>query len=361
MIGLHARKTPRVALSPSRRPGISPLRRSSLIPFAVAEEQIQDLWVPAEMPGHRDWIPVLVMISGWRGVGKTLTMTMLGLIQRERYRMAGMRNWRLMSNYPVIGADVVDPKIVDQLATFDPRMSRSTVLVDELPSYFPNRKSLRSINVDFSTFIQQVRKRDIEIIFTAQVPLRVDVQITEQVDWYVIPEVFGPRRRFLRLYWFDFKGQYVGNGHKYWPPRKDEADIVKIYGPLDSVYGKYPTGQVIAPQWSGYRDDIIAQDDWDESKFVDAPDPEYLALMESQAKQPGASPGRAAAPAEVLPPPRTLAEFIERQGPQFNLKAVWGEAQQFLPATSTYKVFREAVKQCGYTVADSGYDAYRMG
>lgn len=354
MSGVHAS----VSLSPSRRSRLSPGRRSQIIPFGTEEIKGPELWTPAEMAGHRDYIPVLVMISGWRGVGKTLTMTMLGLIQRERYREAGMKNWKLMSNYPVIGADVVDPKIVDQLATFDPRMSKSTVLVDELPSYFPNRKSLRGINVDFSTFIQQVRKRDIEIIFTAQVPLRVDVQITEQVDWYVIPEVFGPRRRYLRLYWFDFKGQFIGNGHKYWPPKKDEADVVKIYGPLDSVYGKYPTGQVIAPQWSGYRDDIIAQDDWDESMFLDAP---TQSPEEQQANLAEAVAKPVDVPQEANnKPPRTLIELLKRQGNEVNLKDIWGQAQPFLPRMSTYKVLREAMREQGYIVADNGYNAVRL-
>jgi len=347
--GIHAS----ISLSPSRRSRISPKRHVSIVPFSSEEEKGPEVWTPCEMAGHRDYIPVLVMISGWRGVGKTLTMTMLGLIERERYRMAGMRNWKLMANYPVIGADVVDPKIVDQLATFDPRMSKSTVLVDELPSYFPNRKSLRGINVDFSTFIQQVRKRDIEIIFTAQVPLRVDVQITEQVDWYVIPEVFGPQRRYLRLYWFDFKGQFIGNGHKYWPPKKEEADVVKIYGPLDSVYGKYPTGQVIAPQWSGYRDDIIAQDNWDTSMFLD---PEVAPE----------SPDTAAdAPFDLPPPPkqrepRTLAELIDQQSESVDLRDVMPAAKAFLPRGASYRVLREAMRERGYIISDMGHEAVKL-
>ena len=348
MSGVHAG----VSLSPSRRARLSPKRPSQIIPFGIEEEAGPEIWTPAEMPGQKDYIPVLVMISGWRGVGKTLTMTMLGLIQRERYTEMGMKNWKLMANYPVIGADVVDPKIVDQLATFDPRMSNSTVLVDELPSYFPNRKSLRGINVDFSTFIQQVRKRNIEIIFTAQVPLRVDVQITEQVDWYVIPEVFGPKRRYLRLYWFDFKGQFIGNGHKYWPPRKDEADVVKIYGPLDSIYGKYPTAQVIAPQWSGYRDDIIAQDNWDASKFFD-PEIPLTAEQLSEEKFQTISP-------DVIPPARSLAEFIARLPDSVNIKTIWEDAKGHLPAGASYKVLKEALRATGFESPDRGYDAVRM-
>jgi hypothetical protein len=260
-----------------------------------------------------------------------------------------------MANYPVIGADVVDPKIVDQLATFDPRMSKATVLVDELPSYFPNRKSLRTINVDFSTFIQQVRKRDVEIIFTAQVPLRVDVQITEQVDWYVIPEIFGPGRRFLRLYWFDYKGQFIGNGHKYWPPRKDEADKIVIYGPLDCIYGKYPTGQVIAPQWSGYRDDIIAQDDWDESLFIDAPDSAIIPGQDPTLSQ-VATPTPTPIPTTAV---RSLAGFIAIQPDTVNLKDIWEDAKLFMPKGATYKVLRSAMQQAGYIIADNGYKAVK--
>ena len=344
-----------ISLGPSGK-GISlaPRRGLQLRPVWEKKEESAPLWYPTEIPGHRDYIPVLVMISGWRGVGKTLTETMLGLIQKARYQEAGLHHWKLMSNYPVVGADIVDPKIVDQLATFDPRMKNATVLVDELPSYFPNRKSLRGVHVDFSTFIQQVRKRSIEIIFTAQVPIRVDVQITEQVDWYIIPERFGPRGRFLRLYWFDFKGQFMGQGHKYWPPKKEEADVVKIYGPLDSIYGKYPTGQVIAPQWSGYRDAIIEQDDWDESLFVDGapvggrPMPEKTVIEQI--------PDLMNRPVE---PPRNLEEFIFQLPKAVDIKQIWTDAKVFFPKGATYKMLRVELRAKGYQVPDNGYQAVR--
>lgn len=343
-----------MALSPSSRVSLSPRRRSVIVPFSADEDNGPEVFTPVLMPGHRGYIPVLTMISGWRGKGKSLTMTMLGLIQRERYRNFGMHNWKLMANYQVTGADVVDPDIVERINSFDPRIRDATILIDELPSYFSSRRSLAKSNTTFGAFIQQVRKRNLEVIFTAQMPMLVDVTIRQQIDWYILPEIFGPRRRFLRLYWFDFNGQFMGDGHKYWPPKTWDADIVKIYGPLDSIYGKYRTDQVIAPDWSAYKSEINALTDWDETLLYDsqgAPVNEALPMPQVEAHP--------VAP-EQLPPAKTLEALIDRQEAQVDVRDLWGTAQAFLPKGSSYKALKQAMRARGYGVPDKGWIAVRM-
>lgn len=339
-------------LGPSKRISLAPKRRSQIVPFNDTDDTGPEIWTPVFLPGHKGYVPVLTMISGWRGKGKTLTMTMLGLIQRERYRTAGMRSWKLMANYVVDGADVVDPNIVDRLIHMDPDMRNATILVDELPSLFSNRRSLSGSNRDFGVFIQQIRKRNIEMIFTAQIPMLVDRQIREQIDWYVLPEVFGPKRQYLRLYWFDFNGQFMGQGHKYWPPKIWDADIVKVYGPLASIYGKYRSDQVVAAYWSAFKDDINNQTDWDQSLLYDAQAAPVVALPQPVEPQP-----ERPAP---LAPANNVVELIDRQPDQVDVKEFWEEAQQFLPTGSTYKKLKEVMRLRGYKVADTGYVAIRM-
>jgi hypothetical protein len=299
---------------------------------------------PTLLPGQPGYIPVVTMLAGHRGAGKTLAMTMLGLVQQARYHAAGLKGWKLMANYAVQGADYCSPDIIDRLIAFDPAIRNATVLIDELPSLFSNRRSQSGVNRDFGVLIQQIRKLNIELIFTAQKPRTVDVQLRDQIDWYAIPELCGPGKNFLKVYWYDFDGQFIGNGHKYWPPTKQEADVVKVFGPLSLIYGKYRTEQVIGALWSPNRDDIEA--DW------------ATGAIEQPVVTTPAQPPTAVNVDTITV--TNIGEWLAQQDTNINIKDAWDSVQPFWPASQPQKIFREFLRQNGYQVPDRGKVAIRL-
>lgn len=55
-------------------------------------------------------------------------------------------------------------------------------MIDELQILFDSRSSMKKQNVKFSNFIQQVRKRNIIILATAQFSNTVDLRFRQHID-----------------------------------------------------------------------------------------------------------------------------------------------------------------------------------
>lgn len=241
-------KPRRIAVAPSRTPKVS--------------EQILR---PADMVLHSNSSPLCSMLVGRRGAGKTLGMTAIGYFMRQAYVRAG-GSMRLCSNYNVSFADLVDEHIVDRLNVFPTWGHDLLVLVDEVSAYFPGRRSLARINLDFCEFLRQIRKRRVEFVFTTQFPQVIDQQLLMQVDLFIQVEMLrrgcgaAGHRVCLELVTHDWWGQWTGEMMpRVWPPRERDASWTTLLHRVDLLFGSYDTKEVVAPIWSSRREGIIAE------------------------------------------------------------------------------------------------------
>ena len=311
--------------------------------------------LPWEVPVSGSFYPIIAMFWGRRGQGKTLSMTAVGAMMLQRYLWAGIKSsaanpdgHKICANYHVSFADFYNPMLVDMLVDFPPWAHHMTCLVDEILAYFPNRRSLARGNLNFGTFLQQIRKRKIELLFTTQFPQNMDKIMVEQVDLFIRPEIYN-RGNSVRLIIHDWWGQFTGNmWTKKWPPIFEPPDwIIPIHG-IKNVYGAYPTEEVVAPMWSGNRMEIVNQQ-WTEEELA------------SQRTNP---PGKEGGPLEVAPNSainpehdravRSVEELILRQGDEFFTDEI----------IDTAKILDGTIKQTAdmhRALALHGYTIMRVG
>ncbi len=292
-------------------------------------------------PGFNDR-PLVLFLMGRRGEGKTLAMTALARMQKSRFakfRMPNGARKRVVSNYRVSFADRSDPYLLDDLIKFPEQARNLFICVDEVGSAFPNRRSLAAVNVDFSNFLTQIRKRNIEVCFTTQFPQVIDYQLLMQVDLFIRCEKFWGGRG-VRLWYHDFWGQWTGKDHrKKWPPDKREWDWYNDLTGTDAVWGTYDTGELVAAINSSTRDQMI-ESQWDLPKPVA---PQLVSVPDM-------------APAE------TLEEYLFRHaGGSFDLLAHLTTAKKFEPSITNLPTFAVWLEANGHeTWKDGGKFFARM-
>ena len=223
----------------------------------------ETLWTPEDHPHPwwRQFRPIVIMYFGRRGKGKTLAMSTVAKYQQLRYRHNNVK-MQIMANYHLEFADRASPYIVNDMASY-PDWARDAILcIDEVGSQFPSRRSLAGVNLNFANFLTQVRKRNVEVMFTTQFPQVVDQLVLLQCDLFVECDV-DRSGRTLDLYIHDWWGQWTGKTQrKPWPPDSDAYDEMRtIYNPKQ-MFGSYRTSEVIAAQWDKRRDETIRTEGW---------------------------------------------------------------------------------------------------
>jgi len=124
---------------------------------------------------------VIVLYKGRRGAGKTLTMT------KDAYNYYCM-GWNVYSNiefqFPHEYISENDIISIDA----DSSINNCVLVIDEIQVLLDSRRSSRGRNVDFSYFIQQIRKRNIILLCTTQFTGTVDLRLREHIDVIAKPK-----------------------------------------------------------------------------------------------------------------------------------------------------------------------------
>jgi hypothetical protein len=233
--------------------------KSDVSPFVTHNESASaGLLIPGEVRGQRNFEPLVVMLYGRRGAGKTATMTALGAWFQQQYQKSGTPV-HIAANYKVDFARYCSPYLIDELGDFPEWGERLVVLIDEISAYTASERSTSRATLDIGVFLTQVRKRDVEIIFCTQFPQEISRRVLRQVDIFIEVEQTADNKDSL-LYCHDYWGQWTGGwSRKPWPPTKEEADWkIRVYG-VNAIWNRYDTKEVIAPVWSDQREQIIGQ------------------------------------------------------------------------------------------------------
>lgn len=235
--------------------------------FPAEKKPESNFFLARDIRPGRAFRPLCIMLWGRRGEGKTLGMTAIAAAMRASYIEQGVRYhrekrpWgrRIGSNYHIDFADFNNPMLVDMITDFPDWAGNSLFCIDEMGAYFPNRRSLARPHLNFSTFLQQIRKLGTELIFTTQFPQNMDGQILQQIDLFATPRRVNNGRDLKIMLW-DWWGQFTGDfSNKRWPPNPTEnpPDYTLTIYDIFKLYGHYPTEEVVAPLWSNQRSNII--------------------------------------------------------------------------------------------------------
>ncbi len=277
--------------------------------------------------------PITIMLSGRRGWGKTTLLTALGAFFGRNYRAQGL-SVKIGANYNTTVADpnYRDPYLLNEIVGFAPWAKDMLVLVDEAATAFNRRKWQSNDTTNFSTFLQQIRKRDIEMAFTTQFPWFLDDQMLMNVDLYASVHMWprkGPYKgRFVDVSIWDWHGQWTGYRTKTRIPPNGPPTWRRRFHNVNTMFGRFNTKEVIAQMWAsdGARDQIVGQY-WDLNK-------ESLEDLEL------ATPD--------IEPPKTIDEYLMQQGPSFVIRRALAGAKPFDRRIKTIGDLTERIQAIGY-------------
>ena len=119
---------------------------------------------------------MIVGYTGRRGAGKTLTLVKDVI----KFKALG---WTIYSNIKIEGVETNELTSEDIIDIDKKSELRNCVFViDEIQVLFDSRRSSSKENKNFSNFIQQIRKRNIILLYTTQYAGTTDLRIRQHTD-----------------------------------------------------------------------------------------------------------------------------------------------------------------------------------
>jgi ABC-type multidrug transport system ATPase subunit len=120
---------------------------------------------------------MIIGIFGEMGSGKTLLLTILG---KYAYDMG----YKIYSNYKVN----FEYTPVDIFQLLDMNLENCVLLLDEAYNYLDARLSQTQINTLLSHLVFQTRKRNVHLLFTAQLLRSVDVRLRNLLNLIIVAQ-----------------------------------------------------------------------------------------------------------------------------------------------------------------------------
>lgn len=120
---------------------------------------------------------MIILYKGARGMSKTLTMVKDGL----KYKKNG---WRVLTNLEDSPFETITSEFVLSLSSSS-TLYNTALLIDEIELFFDSRDWNRRQSRDFGRFLQQIRKRNVPILCTAQFTDLIEKRLRQQIDMAV--------------------------------------------------------------------------------------------------------------------------------------------------------------------------------
>lgn len=121
----------------------------------------------------------VVLYKGRRGCGKTLTMVKDGY----NYYKNG---WKILRNFNCAFGNYISEEEILKLDK-NSRLVNCVIMIDEVQIFFDSRRSMKKEALNFSNFIQQIRKRNIILLGTTQYANTIDLRFRQHTDFIVYP------------------------------------------------------------------------------------------------------------------------------------------------------------------------------
>lgn len=334
MTTLARPKRSRLQVYPQSLGGRRPLQ---VYPDSSTEERFQI--TPQTLVGHGKFEPLTIMLAGRRGHGKTLSMTAIGHLFKQAYERHNV-NVNIAANYNTSvateglrpdGDRWASPYLLEDLMEFPVWADELLVLIDEAATAFPRRRSNARINLDFSTFLQMIRKRNIELLFTTQFPGMLDDQLLINIDLYCMVNAWpkpgtAPFTNVTIAIW-DWHGQFSGRFTRPRIPPDGPPTWRRTLYNVHTAYDLYNTKEVIGRLWgTGQQREEMAGQYWGKTEKDEAQEAPVLV--------------QAAAPTD-------LRSFLHSLGQTFNLQRIVPDARGFDNTVTNQKELIERIEAFG--------------
>lgn len=138
---------------------------------------------------------MITLYRGSRGKGKTLTMVSDAL----KYYLKG---YRILTNIQTLKfGEKVNAQFILSLNR-DSQLFNAVLVIDEIELFFDSRNFSRPENKTFSYFLQQIRKRNVEILCTCQYIDLVDKRLRQQLDNMAYPK-YDEKTGYCGVHFYD--------------------------------------------------------------------------------------------------------------------------------------------------------------
>jgi len=174
---------------------------------------------------------MIVIYIGRRGSGKTLTMVK----DAWAYHCGGRR---ILSNMEglTFGKYITNDEIlkIDKNSDID----NVVFLIDEMQIFFDSRRSMNKSALNFSNFVQQIRKRGCIILGTTQFSNSIDKRIRDHTDIVAKPK-YKEEYRVCEVDYIDITALDTGDYYD------EQPSIISLVYDATNVFKLYNTGEMI--------------------------------------------------------------------------------------------------------------------
>lgn len=125
---------------------------------------------------------MMALYKGRRGSGKTITMVKDAFLNYKK-------GWIIYRNFNASFGNFIDNEEIINLDKHS-TIQNALLMIDEIQIFFDSRQSMRKKNIQFSNFIQQVRKRNLIILCTTQYSNTIDLRLRQHLDILATPYHF---------------------------------------------------------------------------------------------------------------------------------------------------------------------------
>jgi hypothetical protein len=181
---------------------------------------------------------MIILYSGKRGTGKTLTMV------KDAINFYS-KGWNIYSNMlrlkiPHVYMSEEEMLNIDK----ESNLFDCVFLVDEIGTLLDNRRSMSKNNINFSHFIQQIRKRNIVLLATTQYNNTIDLRFKQHLDVEVRPR-YDNELKIIDAEYIDItSGEQSINNIGMGIPKIYKS--VRLVFEASKVFGYYDTNELIS-------------------------------------------------------------------------------------------------------------------
>lgn len=315
-----------------------------------------ELLLPWDHRGERSPDYLCMIFHGRRGRGKSTGATAFARYIYDTNRVKNP-NYKVFANYKVNFADMCHPRLVDALITFPEWLHDCLILVDEIAVYFPSVRATSGAALNFSTFLQEIRKLKVDLIFTTQFPTMIIGNASIQIDLFIEPylyhKVYEPRVKAwvndsMIMNCVDWWGQWTGHpiNHR-WPPEETDCIARPKLHLLRNIYHQFNTNEIIPAYWHPSRQEIISREWSDEVEAEDASEAHEPTQKSLTRGQVGVY--------------HTLGELLSDQDNAIVLGSILQEAKKIDPQIKKHRDLAEAMRRQGWSCYQTGKNGPWMG
>lgn len=333
-------------------------RQSMTEPIAKPKQK-REIKLPGDFAGEKNPDYLCLIFHGRRGRGKSTGATAFARFLFDQQK-AMNPNYKVFANYKVNFADMCHPRLVDALITFPEWLHDCLILIDEIAVYFPGLRATSTAALNFSTFLQEIRKLRVDLIFTTQFPTMIIGNASIQIDCFIEPylyhKVYEPRvkawvNNSMIMNCCDWWGQWSGYPvHHRWPPEPEDTIAAPKLHMIRNIYHQFNTNEIIPAFWHPSRDSIM------ERQWTSEFEAEREAEEELLAKE-NPEPVLVKANKE----PQTLQELLDVQPGSIELRSILKQAGRIDPQIKNYSQLATAMRRLGWSCYQTGKNGPWIG